>query len=97
MKHTYRFVGSIGTVTCRFPSGNSVELPVVPGILKHPTPAMLPGLLKNPNVAYKYTLQALRKASWPILSQFPKNWLKECIDAAQIPPSRRKALIFLLA
>jgi len=57
---------------------------------------MLPKLLRNPNVAYKYTLIALQKASWPILSRFPREWLKECIDAAQVTPSRKKALLFLL-
>ena len=34
MKQTYVFARSIGSVTCRMPSGQEVRLPVVPGILK---------------------------------------------------------------
>jgi len=96
VKRTYRFARGIGTVSCRFPSGEQVDLPVIPGILKHPPPEMLPTLLQRPNVAYKYTLQALRQAAWPVLMQFPRGVLRACVDAAGVPPSRRAALLFLL-
>jgi hypothetical protein len=71
-------------------------LPVIPGILKHPLPEMLPDLLQRPNVAYKYALEAVRQASWPVLRQFPREVLRACIDAADIRPSRRQAILFLL-
>ena len=96
MKRTYRFARCIGTVTCRFPSGEQVTLPVIPGILKHPLPEMLPELLQRPNVAYKYVLEAVRQASWPVLRQFPRDVLRACLDAAQVRPSRHRALLFLL-
>ena len=96
MKRTYRFARSVGTVSCLFPSGERVDLPVIPGILKHPLPEMLPDLLQRPNVAYKYTLEAIRQASWPVLKQFPRDVLRSCVDAAGIRPGRRAALLFLL-
>jgi hypothetical protein len=96
VKRTYRFARSIGTVSCRFPSGEQVNLPVIPGIFKHPLPERLPDLLQRPNVAYKYALEAIRQASWPVLRQFPRDVLCACIDAAHIPSSRRKAILFLL-
>lgn len=97
MKRTFRFAKSIGTVRCEFSSGQQVDMPVIPGILKHPTPEMLPVLLRDPAVARKYTIEALRSAAWPILVQFPREWLKECLDRAGLRPSRKKALAFLLS
>jgi len=97
MKRTFRFARSIGTVRCEFASGQKVDMPVIPGILKHPTPDMLPSLLRDPEVARKYTIEALRFAAWPILAQFPREWLRECLDRAGLRPSREKALAFLLS
>jgi hypothetical protein len=97
MKQSCVFVQSMGTVICRMPSGLSVTLPVVPGILKHPSPEMLPALIRNPEVACKYTREALRKASWPILRLFPKDWLRQCIPDARLPQGRAAALAFLLS
>jgi hypothetical protein len=97
MKCTYHFVQSAATVMCALPSGRRITVPVIPGILKHPTPEMLPALLCNPNVARKYTLEALRKGAWPILRQFPRDWLRECLADARLKPSRLKALTFLLS
>jgi len=96
MKRTYRFAGGTGSVTCRLPDGTSVTLPVVPGILKHPTPESLAPLLVQPDVARKYTQEALRHASWPVLELFPKEWLRDCLPDARLQPGRRKALLFLL-
>jgi len=81
---------------CRLPSGRQVLLPVIPGILKHSTPEGLPALLRDPDVAHKYTLEALRMAAWPILRQFPRDWLRECLGAACLKHSREAALTFLL-
>lgn len=97
MKQAVVFAKSLGVVTCRMPSGQEVKLPVVPGILKHPSPEMLPALLGKPDVAYKYTIEALRKASWPILRLFPKEWLLECIPDAHLRDGRAGALAFLLS
>ena len=36
----------------------------------------------------------LRRAPWPILREFPREWLKECLDAADLPPQRRAAVLF---
>jgi len=97
MKCTYRFVRSSATVTCVLPSGRHIAVPVIPGILKHPAPEMLPTLLCNPHVVRKYTVEALRQASWPILAQFPRSWLRECLEGARLKPSRQRALAFLLS
>ena len=97
MKCTYRFVQSAATVTCALPSGRRITVPVIPGILKHPAPERLPTLLRNPNVVRKYTVAALRKAAWPILTQFPRGWLRECLEEARLKPSRHRALAFLLS
>ena len=97
MKQTCVFVGSMGTITCCMPSGVNVTLPVVPGILKHPSTEMLPLLLARPEVACKYTCEALRRASWPVLRLFPKAWLRQCMPDARLPHGRRAALDFLLS
>ena len=97
MKQTCVFVGSMGMVTCTMASGQTVALPIVPGILKHPSAEMLPDLLRDPDVAYRYTLEALRKASWPVLRLFPKDWLRRCLPEAGLNPRRAGALIFLLS
>ena len=51
MKRSVTFASSIGSVVCREVAGGPVELPVIPGILKHPTPGELPPLLQRPDVA----------------------------------------------
>jgi len=96
VNQTYSYVRSIGTITCKMPSGLDVTLPIVPGILKHPTPEMLPSLLVKPEVAWKYTTEALRKASWPVLRLFPKAWLLHCLPEARLSEGRTAALNFLL-
>ena len=97
MKVTYRFVEHHEVVTCRLASGECVQIPVMPGILKHPRPDQLRALLAKPDVAEKYTVQALRKAAWPILRQFPRPWLRRCLDRAELRPTRREAIAFLLS
>lgn len=63
LKRTYRFAESSGLVTLKLPDGKELSLPVVVGILKHPDREGLPQLLGQPEVAEKYTLEALRKAT----------------------------------
>ena len=96
MKRTYRFAQSIGSATSNLPDGTVLTVPVVPGILKHPTPDALPSILAHPDAVRKYTIEALRHASWPVLRLFPRDWLKECLDAAGLKPRRHQALLFLL-
>lgn len=96
MKTTYRFVEHHEVVTCQCGSGESVRIPVIPGILKHPRPDQLRSLLVKPGVAEKYTVQALRKAAWPVLRQFPRAWLRQCLDRAELEPARHEAITFLL-
>ncbi|MEW6747741.1 MAG: hypothetical protein AB1486_33860 [Planctomycetota bacterium] len=97
MKQTCTFVKAVAIVTCEIVPGRTISVPVIPGILKHPRVEELQALLANPNVVTKYTLEALRKASWPILRQFPRAWLRECLPHAHLKPSRRRALEFLLS
>ena len=63
MKRTYRFVKPTQRVEYRLPSGKTVTVPVVPGILKHPRPDELPEILTRPAAMEKYTVEALRKAA----------------------------------
>jgi len=97
MKQTCVFARSMGIATCRTASGQEIKLPVVPGILKHPSPEMLPLLLGKPDVAFKYTIEALQKASWPVLRLFPKDWLRQCLPDAHLRQGRANALAFLLS
>ena len=70
MKRTFKFAAKVATVPAVL-DGETIELPVFPGILKHPRIEELPGLLREPATARKYTVEALRVASWPLLEQFP--------------------------
>jgi hypothetical protein len=96
VKRTYQFARSMGTIRCPLPDGGSVELPVFAGILKHPGMKELPGLLMNSDVAEKYTREALRVAPWPILREFPADWLRAHIGSSRLRSERQKALVFLL-
>ncbi|NQT93406.1 MAG: hypothetical protein HQ559_11645 [Lentisphaerae bacterium] len=97
MKCSYDFAVHTEEVTCELAPGRSIKVPVIPGILKHPRADQLSALLVKPRVVEKYTAEALRKASWPILRQFSRAWLRECLDRANIKPARRRALMFLLS
>ena len=97
MKRTYRFVRSTGSVPHVMESHETVQVPIFPGILKHPTVDELPSLLRNPEVVRKYTVQALRKAPWPILREFPPGLLQAHFDEADVRPGRASAIIFLLS
>lgn len=96
MRRTTRFVQSQGTVTCNLEGGGEVQLPVVPGLLKHPTVDQLRALLVRPKVAEKYTVAALRRAPWLVLRQFPRPWLLQCIPRAGLAQARLRAIEFLL-
>jgi hypothetical protein len=97
MKRSLTFVSNQGFSACRVASGEEIQLPVFPGILKHPMPKQLPELLRDERVAQKYTVLALQKAGWPILRRFPREWLLACMSQANLRPLRREALLYLLA
>ena len=97
MKRVSKFIESSGTVVCILPSGQSVDIPAAIGVLKHPTVESLCGLLKKPAAARKYTIEALRRAPWSLIRMFPRSWLRECMDQADLKPGRRQALEFMLA
>jgi len=96
VKRTYRTVERHGVVACATAAGEIVALPVFAGILKHPDPDQLVELLADPAVARQYTCEALRKAHWNLLRQFPRAWLMECLPRARLPAGRRRALALLL-
>lgn len=96
MKRTLSFARPRGRVACRLDDGRIVELPVFRGILKHLSDDQVPTLLQNPDVARKYTREALRKAAWPLLREFSRDWLLECLPGVTARPGRIDALRFLL-
>jgi len=96
MKRTNRFVKKRGVVRCVVSQGVEVEVPVFPGILKHPTLDVLRELLQKPEVLKKYTIEALRCAPWPVIRQFPRQLLFDCMKEANIAPGRLRALEFML-
>jgi len=87
----------MGMVRCLMPGGQSIRVPVIPGLLKHLTANQLRHLLKDPDVVRKYTIAALNEAPWPVLREFPPEWLARCTTDAHLKPSRARAIIFLLA
>jgi hypothetical protein len=90
-----RYVEACGVVVCHTDEGPLV-IPVVPGILKHPTTEQLFDLLRDVVVARKYTHEALRRAPWRALRAFPHTWLVTCLAGANVPVGRRRALEFML-
>ena len=97
MRRTYTFARSEGIVRCRLPTGETVALPVVTGILKHLDADRLRERLAHPEIARRYTREALRVAAWPILRMFPMAWLRECLPEARLRPGRAAALAYLLS
>jgi hypothetical protein len=97
MKKTFTFVKKIGTIHYSTPEGEDFEIPLFPGILKHPSVPELPVLLQTPAALRKYTCEALRKAPWPVLKEFPPAWLMICMEHASIRQGRRRAIEFLLS
>jgi hypothetical protein len=97
MRLDFQWVQPRGTTILRKPDGSTVELPVVPGILKHLDEVELARLLANPDVALKYTLEALRIAPWQVLRHFPRGWLLECLPKANLPEGRARAVEFMLS
>ncbi len=96
MRRTCHYAKSRGVVSVSLASGGVVELPVIPGILKHPRPDELPGLLRDERVARKYTRLAIEKMAWPVVRQFPRAWLIANLKSASVNPGRLRALTFLL-
>ena len=97
MKKSFTYVTGTDFAECRLDSGVVVRLPVVPGILKHPSVEMLRRLLQNPSVARKYTKEALRVAPWQVLREFPYGWLKLQLETANIRPMRKRAILFMIS
>jgi len=81
---------------CTLKTGHTVDLPIFPGILKHPHPSEIGSLIQDEDVARKYTRQALEKACWQVLREFPRPWLAACLDDTPMRPGRRRSLRFLL-
>jgi len=96
MKRSYTFVTSREVVCCDI-DGIPISLPVFVGVLKHPTERQLCELLTRPEVARKYTYEALRKLPWSALRQFPHDWLRACLPASRLPAPRRRAVEFMLS
>ena len=96
MKRTVRFARPLGRVACKTENGVEVELPVFAGILRHATLDELESLLADPIVARKYTRRVLEIAAWPVVREFPRDWLLECLQELELRPGRRGALEFLL-
>jgi hypothetical protein len=96
MKRSYTFVTSREVVCCDI-DGVLISLPVFVGVLKHPTEGQLCELLTRPDVARKYTCEALRKLPWSALRQFSHDWLRACLSASSLPEPRRRAVEFMLS
>lgn len=96
MKRSYTFVTAREVVRCEI-DGVAISLPVFVGVLKHPTERQLCELLTQPDVARKYTFEALRKLPWSALRQFPGDWLRTCLPASGLPEPRRRAVEFMLS
>ena len=96
MKILEKYIKSEGTVQCEVSPGRFVSLPIAPAILKHPTLEQLPEILKRPDAARKYTIEALRHAPWQVVREFDREWLKECMEVADLRPARRAALDLML-
>lgn len=96
MKRTYKFEKSLGNIIIKTKADSEIEIPIFQGILKHPHNEELPELLSNFHTACKYTIQAIKFASWPLLRQFPASWILTCMEKADIPENRRQAIKYLL-
>ena len=96
MKRTYSFVKKVGTLRYELSTGQEIDIPLFPGILKHLSVRDLPKVTNSRAALLKYTREALKSAPWPVLKEFPRNWLISCLDKAEIREGRRRALEFLL-
>jgi hypothetical protein len=96
LKRTVTFARSLGTVRFEDKPGQVFEIPLFPGIFKHAAPGELAELLSDAAVVRKYTYEALRTAAWPLLKEFPRDWLRTCLSRVRLRPGRRRALEFLL-
>ncbi len=97
MKRTYSFVKKVGTLKYELSTGQEIDIPLFPGILKHLSVRDLPRSLNTPAALLKYTREALKSAPWPVLKEFPRSWLISCMDKAEIREGRKRALMFLLS
>lgn len=97
MKRSHAFVSKVGTVKLKIPGGQELDIPLFPGILKHLSVAQLRETLTTTSSIRKYTCEALRTAPWPALKEFPRPWLRACLDQVEIREGRKRALEFLLS
>ena len=97
MKRTYSFVKKVGTLRYELSTGQEIDIPLFPGILKHLSVRDLPKSLNTPAALHKYTREALKSAPWPVLREFPRSWLIACMEKVEIREGRRRALMFLLS
>ena len=95
MNRSLRFIQRAPTVDVKLPDDTLLSIPVVTGILKHPTQHRLPTLLQKPEVLRKYTCEALRVAVWPVLRLFRRDWLLDNLPHAKVRPGRAAAIRFL--
>lgn len=96
MKRDVTFVSAQGSAEGFTVDGESIVVPLIPGVLKHLTLEELGPLLKQPAVLTKYTLEALRWAPWQCLREFPHAWLRACLAKGDLRTGRRQAIEFLL-
>lgn len=96
MKRTHRYARPAGFANVVIEDGQTVELPMFLGLIRHPTLEELAELLARPPIARRYTRQALRVAAWPVLRTFPRAWLVACLEGLDLPPARCRALRFML-
>lgn len=96
MMRNVTFVKPRGTAVGCTSKGQIINVPLIPGILKHLTLAELEPLLQRPSVLEKYTYEALRWAPWQCLREFPIDWLRVCLAQSDLRPGRRQAIEYLL-
>jgi len=97
MKRTYSFVNKVGTLKYELSTGQEIDIPLFPGILKHLSVRDLPKVLNSQAALLKYTREALKSAPWPVLREFPRSWLITCMEKVEIREGRKRALMFLLS
>jgi hypothetical protein len=97
VKRTCTFVKKTGTATFLSEIHGKVEIPLFPGILKHLSVEELSKVVESQAAVRKYTREVLRTAPWPVVREFPRFWLRVCLEDVPLREGRRRALEFLLS